>query len=306
MSSYKGFDISAMQGVLTLQHFQQMASDGISFIIQRCSIGNDGSDVYYNRNMSFAQQAGLKVACYHFIYPLNDDGVHKGRDPISQAQMHYKASGGQEKVFVDCEWPPPEKFSQWGVTPQSIISWLRTYLKEYERLSGIKPAIYSYPYWCQAVNLPQEFAQYPLWIASYESTPRIPKPWTNYTIWQNTGGGGKLPNGAPVDTNVAPDLSFWDSPVATNIPATPIQTNTQSSPFSIIPEVYTPPVYQPSQVIIPTVSVSSKPLADSGTNNTVSQTNSQVMITPAPPSSSSFLSKIGDIFKFILPKIFHI
>jgi GH25 family lysozyme M1 (1,4-beta-N-acetylmuramidase) len=302
---YKGFDVSICQGTITLQHYQQMAADGCSFIISRCGVGNDGSDGNYIHNITLAQQAGLKVACYHFIYPLNDDGVHKGRDPISQAQAHYRAAQGQ-RCLVDVEWPTPETWLKWGLSAQSITNWLRTYLQEYERLSGSKPAIYIYPYFAQMINLPQEFAQYPLWIASYESTPRIPRPWTNYTIWQTTGGKGKLPNGAPVDTNVAPDLSFWDSPISTNIPATPIQTNTQTSPFSIIPEVYTPPVYQPAQVIIPTTNVSAKQLADSGTNNTVSQSNSQVMITPATSSSSSIMSKIGDLFKFILPKIFHI
>lgn len=35
---------------------------------------------------------------------------------------------------------------------------------------------------------------------------------TNYQIWQTAGGTlGKMPNGAPVDTNVAQDLSLWQT-----------------------------------------------------------------------------------------------
>lgn len=304
---YKGYDLSSVQGKLTLEHYQQMVMNGISFIIVKSCTGNDGVDPYFTRNIALAQQAGLKVACYNFIYPLNDDGIHKGRDPISQAQMHFKACQNQPLVFVDAEWPPPEQFSKWGVSPQSITNWLRLYLKEYERLSGRKPLIYTYPYWAAAVNLPQEFAEYSLWIASYEKTPRIPKPWADWVIWQNTGGGGKLPNGAPVDTNLAKDLSLWDiyysAPAYTQPPQQP--ANAYVPPSSTSNAVVIPELTLPSTHI--EQSQSSNTMHDSGTNNVVQQSNTQRMIQPPSQNNgTSFFDKVSNILKIILPKIFHI
>jgi hypothetical protein len=99
------------------------------------------------------------------------------------------------------------------------------YFTEYTSLdNGRKPLLYTYPYWAQAVNFDPSFTQYPLWIASYQTTPYIPTPWTTFSLWRNTGGGGKLPNGAPVDTDLAVDLSLWlPAPVAVP-PPTPVIT----------------------------------------------------------------------------------
>jgi len=156
--------------------------------------------------------AEILPACYHFIYPLPANPSQPLRDPIKQANYHWNAAGG-EIAFIDCEWPAPQDFVKWGVTGATINQWMITYFQEYTRLDGgRKPGLYTYPYFAAAIKFDASFVQYPLWIASYEPAPVIPAPFTNYKIWQNTGGTQKLYNGTPCDTNIALDLSLWDTP----------------------------------------------------------------------------------------------
>jgi len=243
MSYIRGIDVSSLQGTVD---WQAVANSGVQFAICRCSVGNDGVDSHYAGNITGARAAGLYPACYNFIYPLPPSAQHPTRDPVLQATAHFNASGG-ELSCIDCEWPAPQDFSKWGVNPEFIREWLLQYLATYEQLSGRKPIIYTYPYWAQAVNFTEEFAQYPLWIASYENTPRIPKPWNDWVLWQNTGGGGHLPNSAPVDTNLARDLSLWGvsaAPQSQEPPVPEVSTTNTTTTDNTPPNDPIPPVNQ--------------------------------------------------------------
>lgn len=206
----KGIDISVIQGVID---FVAVKNSGYSFVICRCGVGNSGIDSNYSHNIASAKVAGLQVAAYHFVFPLPTTPAQPLRDPVKQAQYHFNAAQGA-LACIDCEWPASQDFSKWNVTPDTIKTWLLAYLTEYQRLdNGRVPVIYTYPYWAEAVNLDSRFTQYPLWIASYAtSTPAIPSAWSSvgWTLWQNSGGSEKLPNGVPVDTDVAKDLSLWN------------------------------------------------------------------------------------------------
>jgi lysozyme len=211
-----GYDLSSVQGNLSVATFQTMASQGISFIIAKCYTGNNtnGVDPTYYSNITNAQAAGLQVAAYHFIYPLPNNGT-ANRDPVSQANLHFQAAGNI-LAFCDAEWPATQDWASWGCTAAQINQWVLTYLQTYSQLSGRPMPIYTYPYWAQSVGFSSQFSQYPLWIASYGgTTPTIPAPWSSYCAWQYGGGTGKLPNGAPVDQDLAPDLSLWGFPAST-------------------------------------------------------------------------------------------
>jgi hypothetical protein len=98
-------------------------------------------------------------------------------------------------------------------------------------LSGTRPVVYTYPYFAHAINLPASFGQkYKLWIASYQATPAVPAPWTDWVLWQDSGGTQKLPNGVPVDTDKAKDLSLWDTSPAAPPPDPPPEPAPQPLP----------------------------------------------------------------------------
>lgn len=217
----KGIDISAIQGNVD---FKALKASGIEFVIVRSGVGNQGTDKLYTTNITKAKEAGMKVMAYHFVFPLPDDGIHGGRSPAEQAKMHFEAAQG-ELAACDLEWPIPQEWKKWGCTATQINKWALEYLKEYEKLSGQKMVVYTYPSFALVAKLDEEFANYPLWIASYKSTPSVPKPWKDWVFWQTAGGNLlHLPNGMPVDTNVAKDLSFWGE-TKVDSPPTPPSTN---------------------------------------------------------------------------------
>ena len=89
-----------------------------------------------------------------------------------------------------------------------------TFMEEVKRLApSAKLGVYTaYYYWVQntiSVGIPaaslEYFKQYPLWVANYNVTrPLIPKPWTDWLLWQYTEKGDGKPYGvasANIDLN---------------------------------------------------------------------------------------------------------
>jgi len=269
---YKGIDVSSIQGVI---NWQSVVDAGYSFCIMRCGVGNSGIDSNCVKNIAGAKAVGLKVAVYHFIFPLPANPSQPLRDPVKQSQYHFNAAQG-ELACIDCEWPTPQDFSKWNCSPAQINQWMMAYFQEYTRLgNGRKPLLYTYPYWCEAINLDPSFIQYPLWIASYQSTPAVPKPFTDWTLWQASGGTEKLPNGVPVDIDYAKDLSLWNTVPVTQQPPEPVQT-------TVVPDTQpveqTPAQPQPS----PVAEIPAPPAP----------------LTPGQPTSNIFTSIFSFISKF--------
>lgn len=240
----KGIDVSIIQGIID---FKAVAATGVKFVVCRCGVGNGGIDTRYKQNIANAKAAGLKAMAYHFVYPLPPLPSQPLRDPKAQAQMHVNAAGG-ELAACDLEWPPPEQWAKWGCTAAQITQWAITYLETYEQLSGIRPIIYTYPYFAKAINLPDWFGQkYKLWIASYQTGhPFIPKPWTDWVMWQYSGGTGPeaqhLPNGAPVDGDRMKDLAdLWSAEVVEPEPAPQPDPAPVPDPVPAPPPDPTPP-----------------------------------------------------------------
>jgi len=208
----RGIDVSVVQGKID---WRAVKSAGVEFAVVKCGNGNDGFDPHYATNVAGARAAGLKVAAYHFVYPLPPQVGNPSRDPENQAKLHHDhimATSGEVLTAIDCEWPAPPDWAKWGCTSAQIDAWCLAYLSAYADLAGVSPLVYTYPDWAKHVGLSSGWAAYRLWIASYQAEPFIPAPWTDYALWQNSGGTAKLPGGGPVDTDLAHDLSLWDPP----------------------------------------------------------------------------------------------
>jgi hypothetical protein len=238
----KGVDISEVQGIVD---FQWLKNQGIQFVIIKAFEGNKGKDPMFEKNIAGARAAGLKVAAYHFIYPLPTDPAHPGRSPKEQAKLHHDAVGDNIPfVCCDMEWPEPQDFPKWSVDANFIKQWTLEYLAEYERLSGKRMVLYTYFFYGDYLKLSPEFAKYPLWIANFDFPPRMPYPWTDYVL-QQTGGGTTgipltLPNGIPTDTDQAKDLSLWDVPII-EVPPPPVEPQPESPPVIENPPFPPPP-----------------------------------------------------------------
>src|SRR5512135_1250846 len=241
----KGVDISAYQGDNV--NFQALAAAGYKFVVCRCGVGNSAKDKVYDKNIAGARAAVLKVLAYHFIYPLPNIAGQPLRDPKAQAKLHADWSGSDILAACDLEWPDPGAWQKWGCNAQQIVDWTVTYLEEYERLTGVRPIVYTYPFFANAIKLPASFAEkWKLWIASYTTTPTIPHPWTDWVMWQDSGGKTtNLPGGGPVDTDKVRDLSMWEEFENRNVPA-PAPEPPPSPP--VIPD---PPAPTPDPVPAP-------------------------------------------------------
>ncbi|HEY5268262.1 MAG TPA: glycoside hydrolase family 25 protein [Candidatus Saccharimonadales bacterium] len=260
----KGIDISSMQGTI---NWESVAASGVEFCIIRCGVGNNGIDSMYTTNIAGAQSVGIKVMAYHFVFPLPTTAAEPTRDPKIQAQMHATAANGV-LAACDLEWPVQGDWAKWGCSAPQIVEWVTEYLQAYERITGIKPIVYTFPNFAQCINLPASFAAtYQLWIASYENSPYIPSPWNDYVLWQNSGSG-KLPNGVTVDTDFAKDLSLWG-------PATIV-----AAPVPVLVSDPTPaPASAPAPAPAP------------------------VIVSPVPGSSSSIIDTIGSFLTSLFNKL---
>jgi len=242
-----GCDVSVIQGNID---WVSLFAANYRFAIIRCGVGNGGKDKNYDVNVAGAKAAGLKVMAYNFLYPLPVIPSQPTRDPKVQAKMHADWTNG-ELCSIDLEWPVPQQFSHWNCNPQQIIDWTTTYLETYETLTGIRPLIYSYPSFLQTVKFPTEFGQkYKLWIASYTTTPVIPAPWTDWIMWQSSGGSHKLPDGVAVDIDYVKDLDLWDFVPAVSI-SVPPPLPVAAQPVILPPQPTSPPAVIATQVQSP-------------------------------------------------------
>lgn len=208
---FNGIDASSVQGVITPSHWATLKSSGIDFVFAKAWTGNDGGDPYYTSNVQNATDAGLSVGSYMFLYPLPNAPGHVNRDPAEQAKLHFSHCV-TSCVAGDAEWPEKNDWQKWGIDANFINDWLLTYMQTYTALAGRSPLIYTYPYWAQAVSFRQDFAQYQLWLASYEPQPATVSPWgvDGWTVWQDSGGTSfRLPSGVPCDTDKCKDLSIF-------------------------------------------------------------------------------------------------
>lgn len=220
-----GVDISSLQGNIDIAKLAQT----YKFLIHRCFVGNDYKDTKYDSNIRAAKDAGMAVAAYHFAYPLPNDLTKPSHDPIKQANLHYQAClDSVSLVVLDLEWPYAQDWTKWKCTAQQIKDWTKAWLIEYERLSGNKPIIYTYPSFAQSLNMDASFPDYDLWIASYTTEPHIPAPWKDWVMWQNTGGSTHF-DGIAIDTDYCKDLSIFS--VSNQAPPT-AQPEEPAAPFT--------------------------------------------------------------------------
>lgn len=228
-----GYDISAVQGPISPSDWEAMAKAGVRFVYLRCGVGNDGPDGRWAANVAGASAAGIAVGAYHFAYPIPHC------DPALQAQSHLAAcsawgsKAGELPPALDLEWPtqvadsPRNAWPYWGCSPDQIRAWALTYLDVAAGLYGTTPLLYTYPdFWHQIAGATEpRFAHYPLWLAQYANQPHPLGPWAGWTVWQQSGGGGRLPSGAPVDVDAIADEATFTSllarPVASTLPAPP-------------------------------------------------------------------------------------
>lgn len=177
-----GFDVSFYQDINATPQkidFAKMKAYGASFAVIKAGQFNY-ADEDFGDNWVNCKKAGLPRSSYWFC-DKDDSGTAQARRYWSL--MKYDQPEGM--LFADYE-------------TGSWIDWkqLADFVKTLQDLSGYpsqRIGIYTgYYYWLDhsPANLASRnwFKQFPLWLASYSSTPsivKVPTPWTECLIWQD-------------------------------------------------------------------------------------------------------------------------
>ncbi len=180
-------------------------------------------------NMKNAKAAGLARGTYWFYDSRNS--------PAKQAELYIsslKGDLGELPLVADFEERYKGKYAGWGY-------WY-DFLVELQRLApGKEIMIYTaYYYWTEFAPNPllnkaklDWFGKFPLWVAGYDTaSPKIPKPWHDWTLWQYTDNGDGLRYGVE-SLNI--DLNYFNGDEAAfnerfKIDTTPTPPDPQPEP----------------------------------------------------------------------------
>lgn len=175
-----GIDVSHWQGTF---NFKTAKDKGIKFVIHKvCDVGYLGPfyDVKVKENYTKAKAENLIFGGYGWLNPFYD--------PKKQAEFYinwYKEHP-LDLIAMDFE-------DNHFVNPNDYIYKAQVWLGEIEDQLNITPAIYTAEWFMSKFDRKktQWMGSYPLWVASYRSSPPpiVPKEWKNYAIWQYTDKG---------------------------------------------------------------------------------------------------------------------
>jgi len=172
-------DVSKWQSDLS-KYWQMFWDAGCRAVIIKATEGY-AYYTYFHDTVKQAKKFGFLVGSYHYFRQQiqNTEGAWITCDPIRQAQNYYdwvKASG----VVMDL--PPAIDIENANNPYLSNVS-IDKFLVKIEALFGRTPFIYSNPSILKGLAK-TSWERYPLWIANYATSPLIPAPWKDYTLWQ--------------------------------------------------------------------------------------------------------------------------
>ena len=154
---------------------------GSTFAIVKATEGTYYTNSYYASDVKAARAAKLAVGAYAFARPAL---------PISTAtdQARYFAGVLGSVRTVGTLPPVLDLEVTGGLGPGDLLTWTQQYLETLRTATGRTPILYSYPdFWSSAMASTPALGRYPLWQATYSSTPPTPfTGWKAWTLWQYT------------------------------------------------------------------------------------------------------------------------
>lgn len=158
------------------------SQDSLHFIICKATEGITYTDPDFSDNWKMIKEKGFIRGAYHF-YISHDD-------PKAQAENYLNTISN----INDNDLPPIIDIEGGGIDKLQSIdqvqSTLLSFLKIIENKLNITPIIYTNVSIGNKYLNTSEFANYPLWIASYgeREEPDLPSAWTNkgWLIWQKS------------------------------------------------------------------------------------------------------------------------
>jgi lysozyme len=191
MPDLRGVDVSSHQPVVD---WAKAAAACIVVAYCKATEGLTYTSPAYLTQMNGARQAGLRVAGYHYF---------RGQDDAAaQAKFFLQVAGTNPASLphaLDLEVTD-------GASPAAVLAGASTWLDVVSAAIGQPAVLYVSPAFWRSLGDPQNFHQYPLWVADYAAQPSLPGGWPKYALWQFTATGTVDGIPGPVDLNaVDPD-----------------------------------------------------------------------------------------------------
>lgn len=231
-----GVDLSAFQGELSPAIWDALYQRGVRFAFVRCQVGTSASrDGRFASDVEGARAAGVRVGPYAVLYPTADVQAQADAFTKSASLGDSELVGsnlGELPPAIDLEWPPPEHWTDHGLTADAIVEKTLRFAALLEARWGCVPVLYSYPFYLQSLGglatdraAHGALARFPLWIAGGrrylngdgsvpgddENPPRV-SPWgADWTFWQWDGdGGARLPNISGLGNGTDADFNLFN------------------------------------------------------------------------------------------------
>jgi GH25 family lysozyme M1 (1,4-beta-N-acetylmuramidase) len=202
----KGIDVASHQHPNDAAiNWSQVAGAGNRFVGVKAAEGNYYANPFLAGDQNGARAAGMYAFAYHFAIPNVSGGAAQADYFLDRAG--YAPDGKTLNPVLDIEWNPyvddDHTNSCYGQTPAQLVAWIRTFVDEVKRRTGVPAIIYTAAGWWQScTGGSAAFAGNPLWVASIAAAPALPAGWSNWTLWQY--GQGTVPGiGAAADLNYA-------------------------------------------------------------------------------------------------------
>lgn len=180
-------------------NFALAKNSGLDWVSLKATQGDSFVDPLYSERIARGRSRGLVSGAYHF----GETDSH----PRAQCHHFLKYAGvlaGDFRPMLDVEdyADGGSFFSRMSIAQRT--DWVGSFVLTLKAELGLKPFYYS-PF-----DL-EETLGLPLWVARYNPNnemPRIPEPWSTFTIRQFTNGDIGVPNHFPGLGHV--DLNCWN------------------------------------------------------------------------------------------------
>ncbi len=172
---------------------------GVFGIIHKATNGATGVDIDFKTSFVVAKAAGFAVGAYHF---------GTGDDPIEQEANFSRTVQPDAQTVIALDLESNRGYGS-SMNIQQAETFCQRIFDRYQRW----PVVYTAQWYLSEImgaDTPTLLSNCPLWVASYQPQPLIPRQWKTWTLWQFTDGQfGPAPHhlpGLPQDL----DLNYFN------------------------------------------------------------------------------------------------
>lgn len=189
-------DISRYQ---TVTDWKAVA-DAVEGVFIKATEGQGFIDPKFVAHAQAAQAAKIPKGFYHFA-SLNDSKTPEA-DARAEARDFLKATAPFSKELpyvLDLETNKAD------LSRELVEKWVAAFFSELEKHGVTDYVLYSYaPFLDTHLPRGHKFGNIRLWLAAYVKSPRLPRGWSSYWLWQYSSKGSIPGINGNVDVNRKP------------------------------------------------------------------------------------------------------